>query len=179
MAAHSVHIFLLGPMGSGKSYCGRELARLLDFDFVDLDERIETGENRTIGRIFAEDGEEAFRLLERDYLLSLFPDPRDLVVATGGGTPCFFDNLSQMNRHGITIYLQTTLELLVERLRPEAAKRPLLGTTRPEQIRIRLEEQLSWRAAYYEQAHIVYEQKRADQPVASELAAYFLRIVGH
>ncbi|MCB0625919.1 MAG: hypothetical protein KDC43_18885, partial [Saprospiraceae bacterium] len=49
MAAHSVHIFLLGPMGSGKSYCGRELARLLDFDFVDLDERIETGENRTIG----------------------------------------------------------------------------------------------------------------------------------
>ena len=125
-----MRLFLIGFMGSGKSYVGSRLAEGLDMDFIDLDALIVEKAEKSIPEIFAEEGEMAFRTLERDCLRSL-GSCDEVVVACGGGTPCFFDNMDWMNAQGMTIFLQTSVDLLAKRLLSEVAQRPLLaGKTR-------------------------------------------------
>ena len=99
-------IFLIGFMASGKTTIGREVARRTGWAFVDLDERIERREGRSVSAIFAERGEEAFRRMERECLEEACRADHNIIVATGGGVPCFFDNMERMNRAGITVYLK-------------------------------------------------------------------------
>ena len=89
-------IFLVGYMGSGKSTLGKKLAYNLKYNFIDLDTYIEEQEGRTINEIFNDDGEDNFRKLERVYLHRVI-DIENVVISVGGGTPCFFDNMEQMN----------------------------------------------------------------------------------
>ena len=171
----SRHLFLLGFMGCGKSYWGKILASKLGLPFLDLDEWISDKEGKTVAQIFAEKGEAAFRLMERDALHSLADLPTS-VVATGGGTPCFFDNMDWMNRNGTTIYLDTPPTLLAERLRGTKADRPLLAAMaeadKQEFISLKLQE----RMPFYVQAKLIIEQT-GDEKVFEEALENAMRSI--
>jgi shikimate kinase len=147
---HLDNIFLLGFMGCGKTYWGKRLAERLGVPFLDLDAYLEAQEGRSIADIFSTDGEPAFRMLERDYLHQL-PFAAG-VVATGGGLPCFFDNMDWMNAHGHTIFLDTPVELLVRRLAPGRAHRPLLRDLSEAELPAFIEARLAVRLPFYNQA---------------------------
>lgn len=129
------HLFLIGFMSSGKTYWGKRLAEALGKPFVDLDQQLELGEQATIAELFARLGEDGFRALERCYLQSLAQSPPS-IVATGGGTPCFFDNLAWMHAHGVTLWIDVPFEVLWRRLEEEERhKRPLLAQTTARSMR--------------------------------------------
>jgi len=121
----SAHIYLVGFMGSGKSHWGKRLAEHLGRPFFDLDEVIEAGEGLTVSTLFSSIGENGFRELERRYLHQMEHQPPS-IVATGGGTPCFFDNMAWMNAQGTTVYLKISMPILHQRLVAGKGKRPLL-----------------------------------------------------
>ena len=108
-------IFLIGYMGSGKTTIGRGLARRLGLRFIDMDTEVEQRTGMSVTDYFAARGEEAFRGEEREVLRCL-TNEQDAVVATGGGVPCFFDNMEVMNASGLTIYLKMGPEKLAARL---------------------------------------------------------------
>ena len=148
-------IFLIGPMGSGKTHFGKKLAAHNNFQFYDLDNYIEENEQRSIPEIFSKHGEDHFRKIEQKYLHELL-EKKNIVVATGGGTPCFFDNLKRMNEAGETIYLKTPVDVLVERLKNETSRRPLIENKNEKELKEFLEKQLNEREKYYRQAKITY-----------------------
>ncbi|GAB3194144.1 shikimate kinase [Pontibacter aydingkolensis] len=146
-------IFLLGMMGSGKSTLGKQLAQQLGYTFVDLDDYIEQREQRTIAAIFEEQGETHFRELERAALQAVVQEYRQAVIATGGGTPCFFDNINYMNQHGETIFLAVPTREIARRLISTNLKiRPLLASKSSEEINLFLAKTLAHRIQFYEQA---------------------------
>jgi shikimate kinase len=147
-------IFLIGFMGSGKTFLGRQLAQLLNYEFIDLDERIEEHEKKSIAEIFSEDGEAYFRAKE-SLQLQMFAGKTNAVIATGGGTPCFHDNMKWMNDHGFTVYLQLSPEILFQRLQPEITHRPLLAGKSDEEVKIFISTKLAERSVFYEQAKAV------------------------
>lgn len=139
--------------GSGKSTVSRLLAEKLELDFYDLDAEIEAASGKTIAEIFTE-GEEVFRKLEAATLLKSITNKKSFVMATGGGTPCFFDGMKVMNESGITIYLDTPIDVLIARTKKKQ-HRPLLKENPATAIR----ELLSNRQKCYSQA--VYSVKTA------------------
>lgn len=141
-------------MGCGKSHLGQRLAAQLGRSFFDLDQVVEDGEGKSIPTIFAELGEPGFRALEQKYLHTI-ENQAPAVVATGGGTPCFFDNMVWMNAHGTTVYLETPVETLYERLRRDRAGRPLLAGLSDAELRIFIETKLKEREPWYRQAAVV------------------------
>lgn len=122
-------IFLIGYMASGKTTLGRALATATERRFIDLDEYIEASVGKTISRIFAEDGESHFREAESRSLAELInaPDGNNVIIACGGGTPCFGDNMSLMNSAGLTVWLTAPEEVIIRRLVAERSARPLVA----------------------------------------------------
>ena len=154
-----MRIFLVGFMGSGKSHTGKRLARLLKYDFLDLDKQIESDQNLTISEIFTRLGEDEFRKIERNSLYST-NNRNKLVISCGGGVPCFFDNMDWMNKNGITIFLDAPVPLLVQRLLPGIQKRPLLSGKTEEELEGFIHEKLIERMAFYQKAMItIYQPK--------------------
>ena len=119
--------FIVGYMASGKSTFGKELAKDKGLPFLDLDESVESREGRSISEIFAKEGEEYFRKREREILHEICNEADEFVLATGGGTPCFFDNMDYMNQAGTTVFLNTSPLVIVDRLKRQRADRPLLA----------------------------------------------------
>ena len=150
----SGHLSLVGLPGSGKTTLGRQLAAHFNRPFLDLDAAIEARAGRGVGQIFAEDGEAAFRTIESAVLreaLNYAGPP--LVLATGGGTPCFHDNMALLNRVGPTLWLDVPVEVLAARLPPEeVAKRPLLAAAGGAEAWLR--ETLAARLKFYSQARL-------------------------
>lgn len=149
-------IFLVGYMGSGKSTLGKSIARKLLMDFCDTDTLIEKSEGRSISDIFASDGEEYFRKKENE-LIKNFSAGSNFVVATGGGMPCFYDNMELMNRKGITIYLKINPGILSSRLLNGKSKRPIIADKNDEELREFIEKALSEREPYYEMSAYTVE----------------------
>lgn len=150
-------IFLIGYMGTGKTTAGRELAKRLDLAFYDLDHYIESRFLKTISQIFENEGEERFREIESSMLKEL-GEFEDVVIATGGGTPCFYDNMEYMNKQGQTVYLQASANALTKRLlQCKADKRPLIRNKTEKELLAFVEENLIKREPYYSQAKIVFE----------------------
>ncbi|MBN8785522.1 MAG: shikimate kinase, partial [Terrimonas sp.] len=118
-----MRIFLLGYMGTGKTYWGKLWAARHGMDFFDLDHEIERNAGMTIREMFEKHGESFFREKEKEALYQ-FKNKNDFILSTGGGTPCFFDNMQWMNDNGITIYLNTSVQVLAERLTKEKDHRP-------------------------------------------------------
>ena len=108
-------IILIGYMGSGKTTLGKALSKDLGLPFFDLDWYIENRFCRTVSQLFAERGEDGFRQLERAMLHEV-AEFENVVIAAGGGTPCFFDNIDYMNHQAQTVYLKTTPEVLFKHL---------------------------------------------------------------
>ena len=146
-------IFLVGLMGSGKSYWTKQLAKKYKTGGYDLDYLIEVKEEKTIAEIFAEDGEDYFRKVEST-VLKWFAEKKTYVLATGGGAPCFFDNMDWMNKQGITIWLDEPLPVIAARLAPEKAHRPLIAKLSDSELLAFLEKQRAERFPFYSAAQI-------------------------
>lgn len=143
--------FFIGMMGSGKTYWSDILADEFDFGSYDLDALIEMAEQKTITEIFAEHGEKYFRELEREALHSTEYFINS-IIATGGGTPCFFDNMKWMNKTGITVWIDEGIDTLVMRLKKEKSKRPLIKDLGNDELKSFLEKKHEERKPFYQQA---------------------------
>lgn len=149
-----MRIYLVGYMGCGKSTIGRKVADLLGISFVDLDKYIEERYFKSVPAIFAEEGEKAFREKERISLLEV-SQFEDVVVGTGGGVPCFFDNMEVMNNNGVTVYIAPDTDVLAGRLIKSRTERPLIvGKSREELISF-INDALIKRAPFYEKSKII------------------------
>lgn len=171
-------IFLIGFMGSGKSFTGRRLAQRLALPFIDLDELIEQEAGRSIPRIFQEDGEAAFRKLEAETLRSL-ENRTPAVIACGGGTPCFHDNMEWMNTHGLTVFLDPPVAVIADRLQREMDHRPLLQGLTAGALQSFIEARLQERRPFYQQATVIYRDGASGGDPATELARHLLDSTGH
>ena len=147
-------IFLIGYMGSGKSTIGNDLSRFMNAPFVDLDNLIEQDLGLDICDIFHQKGEHFFRKQEQYYLTSL-TYTQNMIVAVGGGTPCFFNNMHFMNNLGVTIYLKVSIEELVSRLQFSNSRPKLFNKKVNLQDLVR--EQLIEREKYYLKSQYVIE----------------------
>lgn len=152
-------IFLIGFMGSGKSYWGRQLSEKLILPFFDLDKQIESNEGKSINQLFEEKGEENFRLLEKETLHMITESHESFIIATGGGTPCYFNNIDYMNNAGITVWINTPVEILFERLLKEKSNRPLIKDLNDDQLKGFILKKYADRKIYYEQSRITIEEE--------------------
>ncbi len=165
-------IFLVGFMGCGKSSVGRRLAGMLDYDFCDMDKAIEELAGATIHGIFASEGEEGFRKREREVLEDI-PMSGDVVIATGGGAPCFGDNLQLMKKLGVTVYLKLSPENLFARLCRGRARRPKIAHLNDKELMAYIEATLAERETFYAAADLVVDCNGAsDSYILSHLQAY-------
>lgn len=145
-------ITLIGYMGSGKSFIGNQLANHLAIPFFDLDSLIEEKEQTTIATLFKEKGEVYFRKLEHTTLLETLNRTDDFVLALGGGTPCFYNNMEYVNKKSVSFYLQNSIATLTERLENEKEQRPIISHLNNEQLPEFIAKHLFERRLFYEKA---------------------------
>jgi shikimate kinase len=149
-------IFIVGFMGSGKSTWMKQIGNQMNLKQLDLDNLIEKRANLNINDIFALKGEKFFRKLEGVCLRELH-ESDNFVLATGGGTPCFYDNMLIMNTLGITVWLNTSKEVIKNRLLLEPQLRPLVKNLSPENLEAFIEEKLEERNQFYAQSKIIID----------------------
>jgi len=154
-------IFLLGFMGSGKSTTGKKLASHLNWSFIDLDEKIEQTTGMEIRDIFSEKGEAFFRKIESDTLKGMASES-NAVISTGGGTPCFGDNMDFMLRTGLTVYLRMTPARLKSRLAGTSEHRPLLKDIGKDGLQEYITAKLAEREKWYSRAEIIVDGFNTD-----------------
>ena len=152
-------IFLIGFMGSGKTHWGRQLSAKLNLPFYDLDTVIIEKEQRSVAEIFAEKGEEYFRYLEKGTLEAIVDGQERFILSCGGGTPCFFNNIEFMKKNGKVIWLNTSIDMLTERLTRERKSRPLISDVEEEELRRYIVRKLSERRMYYQQADVTVNEE--------------------
>ncbi len=163
-----MRIFLIGFMGCGKSHEGKRLAQKLQWPFLDLDAEIERNEKKSISKIFEENGETHFRNLESKYLKKTV-GYKKAIIATGGGTPCFNNNIKWMKDNGVVIYLKTPIEILAARLEKEKELRPLIANFNKKKLNIFIKKLLEGRKSYYEQANMIF-YNHSDSDLVEELS---------
>ena len=149
-------IYLIGYMASGKSNLGQILAEKLGYAFVDIDYLFEERFRISVFDFFEKYDEKGFRKIEQS-LLKETSGWQNVVVATGGGTPCFFDNMHVIRESGISVYLHWEVHALLRRLRQVKRKRPLLRDIPAAELETRVASQLSQREFYYSQADCIVE----------------------
>lgn len=154
-------IFLIGYMGCGKSTLGRLAASISGKSFIDLDAYIEQRFHSTVKEIFATSGEEGFRKVERAMLREVGTF-EDVIVACGGGTPCFNDNMEWMNDHGTTVFLDTSVDKLFTRLKRGRHKRPLIADKTDDELRQFIVDALAARMPHYSKAKAVFKSDLLD-----------------
>jgi shikimate kinase len=149
------NIFLIGMPSSGKSTLGRQLAKQLNFQFVDMDDLIVNQELSSVFEIFKYKGEDYFRQVESKILKSVKPNQK-LIIATGGGVPCFFDNMDFIKANGISIFLNVPPEDLLKRIqKSEGNNRPLIDKRKTDEILLdELKKRYESRLQFYQQADI-------------------------
>lgn len=150
-----IRIFLTGYMGAGKTTLGKAFARKLNLPFVDLDWYMEERFHKTVGELFVERGEAGFRELEKNMLHEVGAF-EDVVISTGGGTPCFFDNMDFMNRNGKTVFLNVHPDVLFRRLRVAKQQRPILQGKQDDELKEFIIRALEKRTPFYSQAQYVF-----------------------
>ncbi len=149
-------IAFLGMPAAGKSTQGRKLAEILDYTFIDLDKWIEIQEKATIQEVFLKFGEDYFREMERVALHQVLKQ-ENIIVATGGGTPCFYDNLQILCKNFLCIFIDAPLQNIAQRIIGNQKSRPLFINLKEEEVMIKLENMYQNRIAYYNQAHIYWD----------------------
>jgi shikimate kinase len=145
-------IFLVGLPGSGKTTLGKRLANEMGLSFADLDVEIEKEAGAGIVQIFEVQGEDYFRQLEAETLRK-FSEKNNLILSTGGGTPCFFENMAWMNKKGQTVFVNTDRSKIIDRLKKQTHRPIFVGQNMSE----KLEELWEMRKKFYEKAHHVVE----------------------
>ncbi len=145
-------------MGSGKSTIGKRLANKLGYTFIDLDKEIEEVQNKTINELF-EEGEAQFRVIEAEQLRTASLNNQQFVMALGGGTPCFNDNMEFINSNGTSIYLKYNIGVLFSRLKNAKEERPLLKDKSDDELLVYIEEKLMEREDFYKKCSLTIESK--------------------
>ena len=159
-----MRVFLLGFMGCGKTHWGKLIGQKLNIPFFDLDEEIVSSEGKSINDIFAEQGEEYFRLKEKEVLYMITENHESFVMASGGGTPCFYNNIDYMNKSGTTVWFNCSVDCLFKRLVNEKEKRPLIRNLTDEQLKAYIMKKYADRKIFYQQASIIIN----DEEISSE-----------
>jgi len=152
-------IFLIGFMGSGKTYWGKLLSVKLQLPFRDLDTVIVEKEGKSVADIFAEKGEEYFRYQEKEMLEQIAKEEESFILSCGGGTPCFFNNIEFMKKSGKVVWLNTSVEVLKERLLKERMTRPLIREIGDAELKRYIIRKLSERKMSYEQADVIVNEE--------------------
>lgn len=151
-------------MGCGKTHWGKLIGQKLNIPFFDLDEEIVSSEGKSINDIFAEQGEEYFRLKEKEVLYMITENHESFVMASGGGTPCFYNNIDYMNKSGTTVWFNCSVDCLFKRLVNEKEKRPLIRNLTDEQLKAYIMKKYADRKIFYQQASIIIN----DEEISSE-----------
>ncbi|MFV0392624.1 MAG: shikimate kinase [Paludibacteraceae bacterium] len=168
-----MRVFLIGYMGSGKTTIGKVVAKRLGLGFVDMDAHIENREHKSVAQIFCELGEAKFRELERKCLHEV-SEYDEVVISTGGGSPCYFDNMEVMNRQGISIYLNLSSEQLAKRLRTtNLLKRPILAQYKGKDLEKFISDTLEKREIFYGKAHLNVDG--TDEEIADKIVDYLMK----
>ena len=154
-------LFIIGYMASGKTTFGRALARRTGMRHIDLDFYMEKRVRATVREIFARKGEAEFRRIESAMLREV-GEMEDTVISCGGGTPCFGDNLDYMNSHGLTVCLQASDDVIVNRIIKAGNKRPLMAGKSREEILMTLKEHMEVRRPFYERARLIISGDRLE-----------------
>ena len=141
-------IYLIGFMGCGKTTLGKKVANQLKYDFIDLDQLIEKRASLTINEFFTKNGEESFRVFEKQLLIEV-SSSENTVVAVGGGTPCYFTNMEIMNQTGETFYFQRPVKELFNRIVNARDNRPLVKDKSEEELLVYIEDLLNKREVFY------------------------------
>lgn len=144
-------------MGVGKSTVGARLSKVLQLPFIDSDREIEKTLGLSIHEIFSQHGELFFREKEKEFFNKSVSEINEFVMATGGGTPCYFELMDKMNEAGLTIFLKASVETLVERNKNEISSRPLLAASSEFDLNVQISELLKYRISCYEKAHHTLE----------------------
>ena len=150
-------IFLIGYMGAGKSAIGKSLSKNNGYKFYDLDKYIEEKEGRKIFEIFNDNNEVYFRKIENSYLKEISLIKENKIISTGGGTPCFEDNLEIIHTlpNSFSVYLKASVETLIDRLKDSIKNRPLISHLEdPDQLKEFITKHLFERSFYYEKAKV-------------------------
>ena len=150
-----VRIFLTGYMGAGKTTLGKAFARKMNVPFVDLDWYIEERFHKTVGELFTVRGQTGFREWERTMLHEV-AEFENVEISTGGGAPCFFDNMEFMNRVGKTVFLDVHPDVLFRRLRIAKQQRPILQGKEDDELKAFIIRALEQRAPFYTQAQYIF-----------------------
>lgn len=162
-------VVLVGYMGSGKTTVGKLLAKELNFEFVDLDVYIETRLNQKISDLFATKGELYFRKKESELLNELLDDNRDLVIALGGGTPCYGVNMDTiLQKTDLVFYLKLSIASLIERLHKEKVHRPLIAHLKDEDLPEFIGKHIFERGVFYSRAHFTVIADHKDVEAVKE-----------
>jgi shikimate kinase len=153
-------VFLVGFMGTGKTHWGKIWAEKLHYLFVDLDEVIEKDEGISVHEIFENKGEDYFRMKEAETLRQMRSE-ENTVIACGGGTPCFFDNMAWMNANGVSVLLKANAGFILQNIRKQLGKRPLLKDMNEEEMLSFIETKLAERETFYNKATITLDAQTA------------------
>ena len=167
-----MNIVLLGYMASGKSKTGKELAKVLSYEFKDLDSCIEIAEGKSINEIFNKSGELYFRKKEKEYLKSLLKTSNNSIISLGGGTTCYFNTMEELllNNDLTTVYLNVSIPVLVNRLKPEMYKRPLIAHIKTDELlREFIGKHLFERAPFYNQANVKVNANGAVEDIIKDI----------
>jgi shikimate kinase len=149
-------IFLVGFMGAGKTTLGKALAQRLNLSYIDTDFYIENRYRKKVSAIFAAEGEKQFRHIEHR-MISEIAEFEDIVVSTGGGLPCFYDNMHIMNQAGLTVFVDVSVNELAARLENSITVRPVLQGRSGVELRSFIAEKLNERSLFYKQAKICFD----------------------
>lgn len=155
-------------MGSGKTHWGKKWAAAHQLSFIDLDEEIEKKANTTIAEIFETRGEDHFRKMEAQALRSTI-HLQNTIIACGGGTPCFFDNMQWMNEHGTTVYIAATAGQILERVLSEQEKRPLFNRLKGAELSLFISQKIKEREPVYTLAKLVVQSSRLTEDSFAEI----------
>lgn len=160
-----MRIFLIGYMLSGKSTVGKKISKTLGLEFIDTDKYITQKYHTTINEIFATKGEEYFREIETQTLLELIQKD-NVLISTGGGMPCFNNNISLINQNGISVYLKCSQLTILQRLQTSKTSRPILKTKSTDELFDYVHKNIAEREVYYNQANLII---KGESPNLKEL----------
>ncbi|MCH5232071.1 MAG: shikimate kinase [Muribaculaceae bacterium] len=156
-----MNIFLIGYMASGKTTFGKALARKLGRTFIDLDNYIEESTGDSVTQLFKKYGHDGFRKIESEKLREI-GNLDNLIVACGGGTPCFHNNISFLNNSGLTVFLETSEHVLTSRLAEDNQNRPLVAGKSYAEIQETIKSQLEERLPFYRQAALIWDGNKLE-----------------
>ena len=157
-ATAGLKLFFIGFMGCGKTHWGRVVSQKLHLPFFDLDEKVEEQAGKSITEIFNDEGEEYFRMLEKEIMHMIVESHASFVMATGGGTPCYYNNIDYMKKQGTTVWINCSIDCLYQRLSKEQEQRPLIRDLTGDHLRTYITKKFGDRKIYYQQASMIFNE---------------------